>query len=432
MAFKGNNWIPNLGVKGWGLTIICICFYIFYGFWNGASNTLFGIYENMFGWEETAMSSVMSISGWISLIAIIFFGALCRKIGAKNTSIIGLVLTIIAFALFAINTGSFPLFTVAFVLFFISVTAYGIIGLGALGSSWFPHKKGVFMGFATMGLTICSAAINPIILGATGSVGISGFWWGMAVFTVIVLIAVLAFVHNNPEEAGAYPDNDRSITREQLDAEFKAAQEYKKHSPWTTAKVLKTPQTWLIGIGWGIPMMVGAGSIALFVPTLIMGFGQDPMLGVILLSTMWPVGLLGHYLIGVIDQTIGTKKTTVVVVVIEILACVFLYFGGHSTVCCAVAAGLLMFAISGNANVCMSMTTTVFGREDFEAAWTPIQTIWNVFNFGGVMVMAFLGTTPLGVAGRILLGGILCVIALIPILACSDKQIASKVQEAQD
>lgn len=478
MAFKGNNWLPNLGAKGWGITIVCICFYMFYGFWNGGSNTLFSIFQSLYNpaaaavanlqnalsaapadqipalqqqmqaaqqavdpsnpWTETNMSSVMSIAGWISLIAIILFGALGRKIGARNVSAVGLVLTIVSFVLYANCDSNFAVFTVAFILFYASFSAYAIIGLGALGSSWFPHKKGVFMGFATMGLTITSAAINPIILLCVGSTdnpnlaGLNMFFYGVAVFALIVLIVDLVFVKNNPEEAGAYPDNDRSLTKEQLQKEFAAVQEYKKTSPWTTGKVLRTKQAWLIAVGWGIPMMVGAGTIALFVPTLYMGFGQSPLLGVTLLSTMWPIGLLGHYLIGVIDQYIGTKKTTIVVVVIELLACLLIFFGGKSAVCCGIAAGFLMFAISGNANVCMSMTTSVFGREDFEVAWTPIQTIYNVFNFAGVMVMSFLGTTPLGIAGRMLFGAILLVIALIPIFACSDKQIASREVSAQD
>lgn len=169
------------------------------------------------------------------------------------------------------------------------------------------------MGIATMGMSISSATLNPIILGFAGSsLGISGFFWVMAAIVVATAVVVFLFVRNNPEEAGAYPDNDRSVSREELEAEFRAAQEYKKTSPWTMARVLKTPQAWLISLGTGLPMMVGAGTIALLVPTLA-SYGQDPMLGVVLLSSMWPIGLLGHYLIGVLDQKLGTKKTTIAV-----------------------------------------------------------------------------------------------------------------------
>lgn len=273
MSIKESSWIPNLGVKGWGVTACCIGFYIFYNFFNNAANTLFGILTEMYGWQTTDLSFVVTIGGWVSLLGIVAFGALGKKIGARNVSIVGLVLNIIAFVILALMN-SFAMYAVGVILFFISMVAYAVIGLGMLGSSWFPHKKGMFMGMATMGMTICGAAINPIILGCAGSsMGISALFWGCAALCAVLIVGML-FVKNNPEEAGAYPDNDRSITREQLDAEFAAAQEYKKNSPWTLSRVLKTPQTWLIGFGWGFSMMAASGTMALLVPTLA-SFGRQ-------------------------------------------------------------------------------------------------------------------------------------------------------------
>ena len=310
---KFNAWLPDFGTKGWGITIACFVFFYFYSFWNAATNTLFGLFNEMYGWQQTDMSYVITIAGWISLIAVVLFGTLGRRIGAKMVSVIGLTGSATGFAVLACAR-TFAIFTAGVVIFNFSMVAYATIGVGLLGSSWFPRTKGAFMGIATMGMTISSATLNPIILGFAGSsLGISGFFWVMAAIVAATVVVVFLFVRNNPEEAGAYPDNDRSVSREELEAEFRAAQEYKKTSPWTMARVLKTPQTWLIGLGTGLPMMVGAGTIALLVPTLA-SYGQDPMLGVVLLSSMWPIGLLGHYLIGVLDQKLGTKKTTIAVV----------------------------------------------------------------------------------------------------------------------
>ncbi len=424
MAIKESSWIPNLGAKGWGITVICIFFYFFYAFWNGATNTLLGIFTAMYGWDQTQMSFVISAAGWCSLLGIVVFGAIGRKIGARNVSAVSLLGTAIAFAILAMMT-NFTMFVIGVVLFYVTMVGFAVTGLGKLGSNWFPRKKGIFMGMATMGMTLVSASINPIILACQPTIGINGFFWGCAVGCVILSAVVMAFVKNNPEEAGAFPDNDRSITRGQLEKEFARAEEYKKSSPWTVQKVLATKQTWLIGIGWGLPMLAGAGSIALLVPAL-MAFGHDQMFGVILLSSMWPIGLLGHYLIGVIDQKIGTKMTTVVVVAVETIGCLLVVLAGANAVACGVATGLLMFAISGNANVCMSMVTTVFGRQDFEMAWTPIQVIYNVFNFAGVFVMSLVGT--LFGPTNILLGGVvICLVGLAIISLCPARQVGSQV-----
>ena len=50
------------------------------------------------------------------------------------------------------------------------------------------------MGFATMGMTICGAMINPVILACAGSsAGISSLFWGLAVFCAIVIVLIAAF-----------------------------------------------------------------------------------------------------------------------------------------------------------------------------------------------------------------------------------------------
>lgn len=425
MERKERTWIPNLGAKGWGITGICICFYFFYNFWNNASNTLFGILTGIYGWETTQMSFIVTLGGWCSLLGIVLFGVIGRKIGAKRVSVIGLVGNIIAFIILA-TMSDFVMFSVGTLLFYVTMVAYAVIGLGKFGSEWFPHKKGVFMGFATMGMTICGAAINPVILAAAGSpFGISALFWGLALFCAIVAALILAFAKNTPEEAGAYPDNDRSITRETLMIEAKAAEEYKKNSPWTLRKVLKTKETWLIGIGWGLAMLAASGIMALLVPTLA-AYGHDPVSIVALLASMWPLGLLGHYLIGIIDQKIGTKKTTVFVVALQAVDFLIVAAFGDNYAICAIAIGLLMFAISGNANVCMSMTTSVFGRADFEIAWTPIQVIYNICNFSGVTVIALISAI-FGPFAVMIGAALICAIALVFIGVCSDRQIGSHI-----
>lgn len=423
---KFNAWIPNFGAKGWGITFTCFVFFIFYTFWNSVTNTLFGMFTEQYGWQQTDMSYVITIAGWISLFAVVLFGALGRKIGAKMVSVIGLIGSALGFVILACMT-NFAMFAAGVIVFYFCMVAYATIGVGMLGSSWFPRTKGAFMGIATIGMTFCSAAMNPIILGFVGAgLGVSAFFWACAIVLVIMAVVVLLFVKNNPEEANAYPDNDRSISREELDAEFAAAMEYKKTSPWTTAKVLKTPQTWLIGLGTGIPMMVGAGVIALLVPTLA-AFGQDPMFGVLLLSSMWPVGLLGHYLIGVIDQKIGTKKTTLIVVCILGIGGLLCFLGGTNAVACAIATGMFMFGLSGAANVCMSMTTSIFGRADFEVAYTPIQVIFNILNFADVSVMSTIAAL-FGPTIVMLAVFLMCIVAFGIVSAIPYRQIASKIR----
>ncbi|HIS40933.1 MAG TPA: MFS transporter [Candidatus Aphodovivens avistercoris] len=424
---KFNAWLPNFGAKGWGITIICLFFFIFNMYWNSVTNVLFGYFSEAYGWVETDMSFVITISGWISLVAIAIFGGLVRKIGAKLICTVGLIGSAVGFVLLANMNGNFGMYFAGVLVFYVFMVAYATVGVGSIGSAWFPRTRGAFMGIATIGMTLSSAALNPIILGFMGSpLGVSGWFWACAIVLAILAIVVAVFFKNNPEEAGAYPDNDRSITREQLDAEFAVLQEYKKNSPWTLGKILATPQTWCIALATGLPLLAGNGLLALLVPTLA-AFGQDPLFGVVLLSSMWPVGLLGHYLIGVMDVKLGTKPTTVCVCIIAGCAGVLIFFLGGNTIACAISTALFLFGLSGSANMCMSLSSMVYGRADFEVAYPTIQVIFNILSFAGVSVMAIVASSfgytmiPLAMA-------VLCFAALIPTLLIPAKQIGSQMQ----
>ena len=75
----------------------------------------------------------------------------------------------------------------------------------------------------------------------------------------------------------------------------------------------------------------------------------------------------------------------------------------------------------------MSMTTSIFGRADFDVAYTPIQVIFNALNFAGVSVMSTI--SALAGPHNVMLGVfIVCLIALIPVFALPYRQIASKVR----
>lgn len=419
--------IPHFGAKGWGITLVCLVYFIFNMYWNSVTNVLFGYFSEAYGWVETDMSFVITIAGWISLVSIVVFGALVRKIGAKVVCTIGCAGSAVGFILLAVMNGNFYLYAAGIVVFFIFMVAFATVGVGALGSSWFPRTRGQFMGVATIGMTLSSAVLNPIIIVFMGSsLGVSGWFWACAIVLAIMAIVTAVFVKNNPEEAGAYPDNDKTVSREQLNAEFEAIQEYKKNSPWTLAKILSTPQTWCIALATGLPLLAGNGLLALLVPTLA-SFGQDPMFGIALLGGMWPVGLLGHYLIGVLDVKFGTKPTTVIVCIIAGVAGVLIFFFGSNAIACGFAVAAFLFGLSGSANMCMSLSTMVFGRADFEIAYPIVQVLFNVLSFAGVSVMAIVATN-LGYTFIPLTMAVLCFAALIPTLLIPAKQIGSQVE----
>ena len=92
---------------------------------------------------------------------------------------------------------------------------------------WFPKKKGLALGWASMGLPLCTATI-VVIFSIIGNPEVS--YLGLAVLMFIFGIVSIFWLKDTPEEVGATPDNE-PIDLETANA-LKAAQmeEAKKYT----------------------------------------------------------------------------------------------------------------------------------------------------------------------------------------------------------
>ncbi len=422
MSKKRHAWIPDFGARGWGIVILGVVFYYCGNLFDAALNSILSVYSGMYGWDNVRMTSVVTIGGWLSILGVILFGILCKKKGAKLTSAIGLFGGALSLVILG-AAKSFPLFVVGVILFLFCITGFMMIGVGQFGANWFPRKTGVYMGLATAGLTLSAATLNLIILGVAESVGISIFMYGLAAVMVIVGIIVLVAVHNYPEEVGCFPDNDSTLTREILDAERAAAEEYKKNSPYTLKKVLSMKETWLVAIGWSLPMMAASGLIGQL-GFAMEEYGHDFMFGIMLLTYTWPVGLVGSYLLGVVDDKFGTKKASLLIVAIEAIGAAIILFFGGSKFLAAAGAGLMLFAMSGVTNITVSMSTTIFGRRDFENFWPTISTIYKFIVAAGAFTVATVASKfNYHVAFATAIG--ICVVSLIIMCFTTNKCITN-------
>jgi sugar phosphate permease len=349
-----------------------------------------------------------------------FFGAVCKKKGAKFISITGLLGAVLFFLLLAVAK-TFPLFSAGIIGFLFCATGFMFIGVGQFGANWFPRKTGLYMGIATCGMTAGAATVNLIVLNVAAKSGISTFMFGAAIVCVVVAVIVGFFIHNYPEEVGCYPDNDKRFSREEIEREKKELDEYRKNSPWTLKKVLTTKETWLVGIGWSIPMMVASGIIGQ-IGFALQEYGHDFMFGIMLLSGVWPVGLVGSYLAGVVDDKFGTKVASLLVIAGESIGIILILLFGANSIIAALGTALMMFSIAGVTNITVSMSTTVFGRRDFENFWPTVSTLYKIIMCSGVTVIALIAGA-LNYRWAYGAGLALCVITFIIMLCTTGKCI---------
>jgi len=254
---------------------------------------------------------------------------------------------------------------------------------GKWGWSMIIYKKGIALGWATMGAPLTTATFVTIMstLYMNFGSGLGGSIMGIII--IILGIVSIFWVKEYPEEVGAYPDNIKDDS-EQLSAQLQEMRTYK--SPFTIRKLLKDRDMWLISIGFGMLWMVTVGVVSQFVPRM-MSVGYDNGTSLMMLTIAAVFGILGSYFWGWLDQKIGTKKASCVYSAFYIIALLLLMFAKVEFLT-YIAVLFVGFGIGGLLNLMASMVIAVYGRYDFMAANSLVSPIASLLQKAAFIIMA--------------------------------------------
>lgn len=407
---KGSS---NFGKKGWMIIIISVLyFYLSTAVTSDGANMINAVLQAKFGLTSLSPLTLgQTLGGWLTVLTIPVFTAISMKNGAKSVIITSLVIFAVC-TYFIFNAQSVIVYQIAVTVACATLIGFSMVGVGQIGANWFPTKKGLFMGYATFGIAIAAASVNLMMNWMMGFMGFEKISYFFITLTVLAIIVTIVFVKNNPEEAGAFPDIDTSMTKEKALEIAAKAEELKRTSPWTTKKVLSLKDTWVIAIGWGLMMTGASGIISQFVAAA-MSWGHDMSVPITLLTVMFPVGIFFSWFIGFIDDKWGTKTASLVVCGMEVFGALVAGLFGTNYFALALGGGCFMGAMSGGNNLTMSVTGTKFGRFDFNNAWSVISVITRVISATGIVGVSLLAS-KLGYTGAyIIVAATVCVAALI-------------------
>lgn len=379
----------NFGPKGWFIVIISIVyFYLSTAVTSDGLNVINDYLSNHFQVGMSSLTIFATVGGWLTLLSIPIFTKLAEKKGAKLTIITSLA--IFAFAVYFIyHANSVLMYGIAMIIGCMSVVGFYMVGAGLLGANWFPTKKGLYMGWATFGIPIAAASVSAMQGAMISTIGFENISWFFLAVIIIAIVITALFVKNNPEEAGAFPDNDQSMTKEKALEIWKRGEELKRNSPWTMKKVFTYKGTWMIAIGWGGLLMGATGIISQFV-TAAVTWGHDFSYPVMLLSVMFPVGLFFSWFAGWVDDKYGVKNATLFIAVLLMFGAVVCALLGSNPAALAIGGGCFMGAMSGGNNLTMSVTASKFGRYDFVNAWSGISMITRVISSTGIVLVSII------------------------------------------
>ena len=373
----------KFGKWGWSMIIYtALLYYVWAGIGTDGLNLYPGFFSAAKGWDYNVLLGFATPAGIIGVLGGVLFGRLVIRTGVRQLCSWTLIVSGVLYAIFGFSQSPAMYFVVLTAFTFVS-QAYGLIATATLMGNWFPRKKGIALGWATMGAPLTTATFVTImstLYGRFGS-GVGGTVMGV----IIVILGVISFfwIKEYPEEVGAYPDNIKE-GGEQLAAQLAEMKNYK--SPFTITRLLKDRDMWLISLGFGLLWMVTVGVVSQFVPRM-MSVGYDNGTALMMLTIAAIFGLAGSYFWGWLDQKIGTKPASCVYSVSYIISLLLLILA-KVEILTYVAVLFVGFGIGGLLNLMASMVIAVYGRYDFMAANSLVSPIASLLQKAAFLIMA--------------------------------------------
>ena len=424
----------GFGFRGWMLVIYQFLAFSMYSSVNNIGQNIHASVNQMFGWNYTSVSQVYTL---VSVIAIVIQFIIGKKIAnsghVKTLSVTFLALAALSAVGMATITSSEGLWLLVWGL----AVFFSIIGATFLVSTivgqWFPRRKGTVMGIATLAFPVVNGVGLTIfgnMLGAShGNLLVAWIPW--LVLDIIGIVICLVFITEYPEQCGAYPDNDKSMTPEAAKALMEQQAAAKKNSVWGFKNMMRTPDYWLITIPQGI-LLLGAVGAMTQVMVLIGQFGfvvdnAPTAAGAGLLLAFAGVGCLGSWILGMLDTRFGTKTAILISCIFMILSAVFCFSGtvSHTAGLFIIGFAFLQVFMGASSNFTVSTAAQYWRREDFPSAFSFINPLANLICAFGPMIIAGVGFTA-GFHVVWIIIGILGVIALLCTLVFRPARIQAR------
>lgn len=409
----------NFGAKGWFVIIFSfLCILLDSSLINDSLNVVINVFAGTKGWSATSLYAISSICSFISVAGAAMWGYMSNKTNIRLTWTVSLVITAAACFVWG-RTNSLGVYFACLAVSTVGGMAFAYIANLNVISNWFPKKKGLAMGWVTIGFPLSAAITSVIVNKVVAAGGLTRVYDIYGVIALVFAVICYVFIRDFPEQKGAYPDNDKSFSKEEAERDLQMGLEYMKTSVWKPGKLFKTKRTWAIAFSLGIMELFSLGIMTNFLPRFREAGYQDPeifkMLGI--------AGILacfGSYLCGQLDAHVGTKKAIIITWCLAIMSIVLDLIPSRGTQYASLP--FLAMMLGGASNYLVSFTNTVWGRYDFPMAYKVLKPMVAALGACGVAVVGIIGRTQSYVMSYEVVG-VLSVIALLVIIFTSDSKL---------
>lgn len=389
---SSNNTKSNFGKWGWSMILYCaVSYYLAAALSTDTLNWFPSAFTAYHGWDASIVNlcnAMAGIGGWLGVIAAVVFSIMAAKWGSRFMAVLGNFVCGVLCIIFACTTNITVFLAMVVILTFVSGNIQLNVVPNNIMNIWFPKKKGLALGWASMELPLCTATII-VILSAIGNPKTAYIILGILCFAVGIIS--IFWVKNTPEEVGATPDNEPIDHEEALALKAKQEEEAKH---MTIGMIAKNRNTWLIGFGHGFLWMTTIGLVSNFIPRLLM-VGTDQNVALSMLTIAALIGIFGSYVWGWLDQKLTTKTASIIYGFWYLAALLIMIFHNGSMVMTILAAIFVGFGIGGIGNLIPSIIGTCFGRFGFIQANRLIAPINTAVRSTALIIIGAVGTANL-------------------------------------
>ncbi len=373
------------GLWGWALMLYSALGFMTNGaFWtNNAQNVMVPQLAERIGVEAPRLLALCSVSGWLAVFGLLAMGMLFGKFKTKIMQTVSCIVCGIVLILYGRVTSVFGYIACYFMLD-IFCTSASVVGVPQIVTSYFPTKKGSFLGWATCGASLSGLICLPILAGVAAKQGVGAATMIFGLFSIVMGLVNWFFIPNTPEEAGRLPDNG-DFNKEEFEAHKKMMQ---GPSVWTLKEAMRNKNFWIIPIAYGILFMCNIGVMSQMVPYQIsQGVAQPNAVKLMQMSFLFSIP--GSIFSGWLDQKIGTRKTGMTMAACYVIC---LFCGSclpYNSVTNWIFVGLLFFWAGAISNLPMSHACSVFGPRDYPVLWGRMQPMMALIRVSNAIVLSF-------------------------------------------
>jgi len=364
----------NFGKWGWSMVGFSLIMYYNFAAWTADGlNVIVQSFVDLHGWDFATLLAFSTPAGWLGVLGSLVITEMINRKGAKTVAIFGL-LSLGAVLIWFGRASNYIEYAIGLTLLNFLATGVCFNVPGTLLNTWFPRKKGLALGWATMGMSLCTASLVPIMVFLFATFGIQNAYAVCGAFASALGLLAIIWVRDTPEEVGAYPDNE-PLSRERLAANLVEFSQHK--SPFTIPVLLRDRDMWLISLGYGVLWLVDIGVVSQLVPRLV-AIGYDRSTAIWMFTTAAFFCAIFSYVWGWLDVRIGTRRTAIVYALFFAVthACLLVRGGLWFTYITLLLVGM---SIAGIKELATSQVGSVYGRYDFAAANRVISTIACLF-----------------------------------------------------